>query len=45
MKATHTVTFSIDIDGKNTGDIVFNMFGDVVPKTVENFVTLCDGNR
>lgn len=32
--ATHTVTFSIDIDGKSQGDIVINMFGKVVPKTV-----------
>ncbi len=25
------------------GDIVLNMFGSTVPKTVENFVRLCEG--
>ncbi len=31
---THKVTFSIDIGGVSSGDIVINMFGKVVPKTV-----------
>jgi hypothetical protein len=42
---THTVTFSIDIDGQNAGDIVIGMFGKTTPKTVENFVTLCEGSQ
>lgn len=41
---THKVTFSIDIGGTPAGDIVIDMFGKAVPKTVENFVTLCQGN-
>lgn len=41
---THTATFSIDIGGKAAGDIKINLFGNDVPKTVENFVALCEGN-
>ena len=41
---TEKVYFDIEIDGASTGRIVFGMYGDVVPKTVRNFVTLCDGS-
>ena len=38
------MTFSIDIGGKAAGDIKINIFGNEVPKTVENFVTICEGH-
>ena len=41
---TEKVYFDIEIDGASTGRIVFGMFGNVVPKTVKNFSTLCDGS-
>lgn len=43
-KVTHQVVFSIDIGGASAGDIVLDMFGATVPRTVKNFVTLCEGN-
>jgi len=36
---------SISIDGKRSGEIELGLFGDVVPKTVENFKELCIGKR
>ena len=41
---TEKVFFDIEIDGETTGRIVFGLFGNVVPKTVKNFATLCDGS-
>jgi len=38
---THHAEFLISIDGKPAGTIKFGLFGDVVPKTVENFAQLC----
>ena len=43
-EVTEKTYFDIEIDGEKTGRIVFGMFGNVVPKTVKNFSTLCDGS-
>ena len=44
-KVTSRVYFDIAIDGHPAGRIVMGLFGDVVPKTVRNFETLCDGTQ
>jgi cyclophilin family peptidyl-prolyl cis-trans isomerase len=37
------VFFEISIDGNIEGKVVFELFGDIVPKTAENFRALCTG--
>jgi len=40
---TKEVYFKITIGGKDAGEIKMGLFGDVVPKTVDNFYKLCTG--
>jgi hypothetical protein len=42
-KVTQKVFFDMQMGGKELGRIVFGLFGEVVPKTVENFVKLTTG--
>ena len=42
---THRVFFDMDINSRPAGRIVMGLYGNVVPKTVENFAQLCDGNK
>jgi cyclophilin family peptidyl-prolyl cis-trans isomerase len=55
QKATHYVSqsfyvlllkkcfFDIEIDGKTSGRMDFELFGEKAPKTVNNFLALCSG--
>lgn len=40
VDVTNKVTFSIAIANKTVGDIVIGLFGEISPKTVDNFVQL-----
>lgn len=42
---TSRVYFDVEIDRNPAGKIVMGLYGGVVPKTVENFKVLCQGDR
>ena len=42
---TQKLALQINIDGKTEGTIIVGLFGNEVPKTAENFRSLCTGER
>ena len=44
MARSH-VFFEITIGGERAGEIVFELYDDIVPKTAENFRCLCTGEK
>ena len=44
-KVTTKCFFDVDIGGETVGRVVIGLFGEVVPKTAENFRALCTGKQ
>lgn len=44
-KVTQRCSFKISIGGEPAGKIVIGVFGEVTPKTAENFMTICKGDK
>lgn len=42
---THRTFFDMAVDGEPIGRLVFGLFGNALPKTVENFRALCAGDK
>ncbi|CAM0881017.1 unnamed protein product [Alopecurus aequalis] len=44
-KVTSKCFFDVEIGGERAGKVVIGLFGEVVPKTVDNFRALCTGDK
>ncbi len=42
---THKTFFEMAVDAKPIGKIEFGLYGNALPKTVENFRALCAGDK
>ena len=42
---THHTFFEMAVEGVSVGKIVFGLYGNALPKTVENFRALCAGDQ